>query len=294
MARGWGGARPTPPRRRAERRPGGLVGLVFCLLAVPVTAEGAAWPQPEGRGQIVLEEGAALSISYFDEEGTARGLDGIAWKSWLKPSFEYGLTDRLTLLAEPSLVLVEQTRWRFVPISVSRSWALGLGRSELGLRWGLARDGDHDDFEDWSVSVDLSAVHPGLVTQDRFSLVRQDDPGAELRLNYGHFFFLFDEAFFIEMQAGYHLRVGAEPEEISADLTLAHEGSRTDYFVKLLNDFGHGARPPHGNYANHTLEIGFVYWLRADVGVGLAQSVNVSGANTFIEPRSALSLWWRF
>ena len=77
------------------------VGIAVGVLASPCAAYAGAWTLPQGTGQAVVTTSASTASSGFD--GSRLAPTARYNKFELQGLAEYGITDRLTVIAAPGL-----------------------------------------------------------------------------------------------------------------------------------------------------------------------------------------------
>lgn len=106
--------------------------MVIAVLAAPFTARAGGWTQPAGAHYAKVWGRALLGDRAFFPDGEVRDLDGSFSDFVVQAYGEYGLTDRVTLVAN----LAPIGRAEFDGNSTAY-----VGPFEVGARYGLLRDG---------------------------------------------------------------------------------------------------------------------------------------------------------
>ena len=98
--------------------------MVMCLcitvLSMLSQASAAAWTQRKGAGQAILSLGAYQSSYYFDNKNHIQSSNSTFTKYEFNPFFEYGLTDDMTIGANPLFQHWQNDRANTYPDSNSR------------------------------------------------------------------------------------------------------------------------------------------------------------------------------
>jgi len=104
------------------------VALVLGFFCLPSAAWAGAWTLPQGAGDWFLTVDASTATQYFNGSGLASTprYSKEDMQAWI----EYGLTDRLTAIVDPSLQNVNIG----TPTDAQRA---GLGYTEFGARYGF-------------------------------------------------------------------------------------------------------------------------------------------------------------
>lgn len=80
-----------------------LIAICVCTSIVYLSSDAyaAAWTQGKGIGQMILSLGGYQSSHYFDQNGVIQDSRNTFTKYEINPFFEYGLTDDITIGANP-------------------------------------------------------------------------------------------------------------------------------------------------------------------------------------------------
>lgn len=191
-------------------------GLVLALLAAAAAtaAEAGAWPQPKGKGQVILKFEDMGADDGFGPSGELAPLPAERRERILGAFVEYGLTDRLTLVLKGDWQSGEDA---FVDYE-------GRGPLELGVNWQVWGD------ERTSVSVYGGVADGGEGRNAGYAAPGEGDRDWEVRASVGRSFAAPGGragAFtggFVELQAARRMREGL-PDETRVEATLgAHFG----------------------------------------------------------------------
>jgi hypothetical protein len=182
-------------------------------LFVGGAAHGGAWPMEEGRGQAISTLTIDAADSAFGADGEA-SLEADFQKLESSTFIEWGLTPRLTLVAQP----VVQSLATRSPDGAAEE-ATGFASSQIGARWLLARGAGG------VLSVQGALIAPGTGENLVFARFGDGGPAAEARLLAGHGWGGERRGVFVDGQAGYRWRADEEPEEARFDVTLGVRAS---------------------------------------------------------------------
>ncbi len=277
----------TRPRvttgRRGMRRDAALwpalvatLALVLGLRAGPAAA--GAWTQPAGSGQLVLSFFHSDSPKSYDANGRLSPRPDYR-KSELYALYEYGLTDRLTLILTPSLQDIRSGQDR----------QSGLGYSDLGLRYRLLQQGG------WVGAVQALARLPQGDADNRPQL-SDSDTQYEVRGLLGKGFQLGGHDAFVNLEAAYRLRMGAPPNELRLDLTAGYR--LTPALQLLAQSFttvsAGGGAAGQSFYDDTKLQLSLAYDLDPATTLQAGLLATVAGRNTLRERGLMLALWHRF
>ena len=255
--------------------------LAVALGLATSQAAAAAWTLPKGEGQAILTGIGSDSPRGFDANGRRVEIADYA-KAEAYLLVEYGLTDRLTLILDPSL--------RHVAVDDGSRDTVGFGYTDLGARWRVAQG------RDWVVSLQATGRVPGQERRD--GLVQVDSTGAEydVRGLVGRSFALLRAPAFVDLQGGYRVREGGPPDEWRADLTA---GVRPVPRVLLLaqsytvvsNGAGAGI---FGESRYSNVALSGVYDVSPRWSVQLGGYATADGRNALEERGGFVGLWYRF
>src|SRR6476469_6029332 len=149
-----------------------------------------AWPQDKGKGFVIVTASGSDSSKGFDANG-----DKIDIADYQKREgfalIEYGLTDHVTLIAQPS--------FRHVSVQ-GGSTSSGLGYTDLGARV-LVAQGKNSVF-----SLQATGRIPGTRRQDSLAQVGSTGGETDLRALSGTGFKIGKADAFFEVQGAYRLR----------------------------------------------------------------------------------------
>jgi hypothetical protein len=263
---------------------------VAAALATPGVAHAGAWTQPQGHGQVIITAEGKFANDAFDDEGAPRSSPHFD-KAEFAAYFEYGLVDRLTVIVAP----------RFIRSSMdppTDQTSSGFGHTELGARYLLARfDPAAEGFWRGSVvSVQGSALVPGSVSEIDPLLGEEALAEYDLRLLWGTAFASGGWTGYLDLQAGYRLLEGSDPDEVRVDATLGLR-PRPDVTLMaqafLVSTVEPGTpQNPDGWYLRG--QIGAVYDIDARWSVQAAVNQVLAGRNALAETGGLLGIWHRF
>jgi hypothetical protein len=268
-----------PRKRAALLACGAFAAVVAGALPEPVRA--GAWLQPPGNGQIIA--GAAFSQSTRAFNSRGRLVPVPYYKKFeLGTYIEYGVTQRLTLVAAPAY-----DRVRAPPPAESFT---GLGESEFGARFGLYRDG-------WTVvSVQGSVRTPGP------SIADSADPfdprrslGFDFRGLIGHGIEIATMPGFIDVQGGYRYYLESQPGEWRLDLTFGlRPMPQLLWLVQTFSVFSTAGGGGFVPYSWHKLASSIVVELFPQWAIQCGGFMTVAGVNAGRERGPFAALWYRF
>ena len=184
-------------------------------------ARAGAWAQPEGETLVIAAASFADSTRAFDASGKL--LPVSAWRKFeLGFHVEYGLSERVTLLARPAVADVSSAG---PPSGAYR----GLSSMEFGARIELARVGDAVFATQGKVKL------PGASDTGNPALSGMTAVEVEGRVLAGYSLNVGGRPAFVDAQLGWAARMGGNPGEARLDLTL---GVRPfDHLLALLQSF---------------------------------------------------------
>ena len=162
-------------------------------LALPDLAHAGAWTLPAGSGQIIVTGLTSNSVIGYDATGATTAI-----APYLKHDVfvlgEFGLSDDLTMIANPSYDAVNVTG------GTNNS---GAGYTEVGARLRLAHPSDG------VLSLQSKVLIPGEQRGDRLAQLNSQGTQVDLRALAGHDFHVGRLPVFVDGEAGYRWRGGA-------------------------------------------------------------------------------------
>lgn len=271
-------------RTRSPRTAAWPWGSVLALVSVPVPsgpAVAGAWTLAAGDGQAIASAIFSRGERYFDERG--RLIPEPSYRKFELPIWvEYGLTDRLTVIASPSLRQVELG-------SPEESRAFGAGYTELGSRLLLWENGAQ------VVSVQATARIPGTRRAESPADVGWTGSEADLRILWGTSFEVGPWPAFADVQAAYRSRGGGPADEVRLDLTVGvRPFPRWTLLLQSFNTVSVGpAAEGFGELRSHQVSLSVAYTI-GSVTFQAGGLATVAGRN-FLEERGLVGgVWYRF
>jgi protein XagA len=249
-------------------------------LALPARA--GAWAEPEGETLVIATTTFADSTRAFDANGKLQPVSD--WRKFeLGFNIEYGLSDRVTLLARPAVADISSAG---PPTGAYR----GLSSIDLGARIELARVGDAVFAAQGRVRL------PGASDAANTALSGMTAAEAEGRLLAGYSLTLAGRPAFAEAQLGWAARNGGNPGEARFDLTLGFRPM--DHLLALLQSFsvattgaGTAAYP---NQRWSKLQPSLVYEFAQGWSAQAGAFATVAAINARREVGAILAVWRRF
>lgn len=253
-------------------------GLLAGLAAVPAFA--GAWTQAKGRGQAIVTGLYSHSGKGYDGKGDVVDIADYA-KSEAYALVEYGLTDRLTLMINPSL--------RHVSVEGGDDTS-GLGYTELGGRYRLTTD------QSFVFSVQATARIPGAKRRDNLAQVGATDEEYDVRALAGVPFKIGTKDAFVDLQGGYRFRAGSPPNEYHADATFGvRPAANFLVMAQVLNTFSDGAGAGvFTSYRYHNAYLSGVYDLDSRWSLQIGGLATLGGRNALRERGLTTAIWYRF
>jgi len=240
---------------------------------------------PAGQGEIITDASFSDSTRAFDANGRLIPIPAYR-KFTLGTYIEYGLTDRITLVAQPSVDTAHQDLQQPEPPVVAAS--------DLGARIGLV------SFGSTVLSVQALGHLPFVASARQAGYFDQNlVPGADLRLLLGHGFTLGNAPAFFDAEVSHEWQGDGLPQEWHVDLTV---GLRPyPRVLVMLAGFFVVAGPPSGACSAWTacwrwlkLQPSIVYDLSAHWSAELGVFATVAGINAGRELGPMVALWYRF
>jgi len=262
-------------------RPRSKAAFISFLAVISLTmfqdpARAGAWLQKKGHGLLILSTTMLSGDKVFDTDGRPFSIprynrfDADAW-------LEYGLTDQFTLVLQPALRSVRVAK----PYDLRYT---GFGDSSFGLRIGL-----------WSSSDTVFSVQP-MVRVPGGPLLAGTHVQTEIRLLYGHSYWLGAWPAFIDTEFAYRFGGGVLPDEAHSDVTLGVR-PRPDTMV-MAQMFGTFAFiRTEGFYASgweYKAAVSLVWDFARNWSVQAGGVATIAGANTLRERGYFAAIWKRF
>lgn len=258
---------------------GFFASVVVGALVEPARA--GAWLLPPGTGQIIAGSAFAGTTRAFDSRG--RLIPVPHYKKFeLGTYVEYGLTDRLTLVAAPAY-----DRIRAPPPAQSYN---GLGESEFAARYGLYRDGRT------VVSVQGGVRTPGPSIADAtgpYDLHRS--LGFDFRGLIGRSVEIATMPAFIDVQGGYRYYTQNQPGEWRLDLTFGlRPVPRLLWLVQGFSVYSTAGGGGFVRYSWHKLASSIIIDLHPQWSIQCGGFMTLSGINAGRERGPFAAVWFRF
>ncbi len=264
----------------SQHIPAGLcLGLVL-LSPSPVLA--GAWTLPEGKGQVVVTGTLSTADKEFNGSGSARATPRYD-KFELQGLIEYGATDRLTLIASPSL--------QYVDIEGSTGGQrTGLGYAEFGGRYLLMQS------DSWVLSGQTTLRVPGTFEKTNPAAVGYADPEIDARVLLGRSFSAGPWPAFIDLQLAQRFRTGDPPDEFRVDLTFGlRPAPQWLLLTQSFNVFSEGmGGPAFPSFAYHKFQMSVVYEMTPAWAVQFGAFTTFAGRNALQENGLILGTAYKF
>ncbi len=262
-------------------RTGSLLGMLLLASSGPALA--GAWTLPKGHGQFTLSGLLSETVESFNG---GRGLVATPryQKFELEGLLEYGLTDRLTLMAAPGFQDIEIA----APTDARRS---GFGYTELGARYRfLQADG-------WVFSGQSLLRLPGTDQSANPAAVGYTNPEFDMRALAGRNVTFFGVPGFVDFEAAQRFRFGDPPDEFRFDATLGlRPWPRWLLLAQSLNVFSEGAGDSvlFPAYDYEKLQLSAVYSVTPALSLQFGGFTTYSGRNALQENGLIAGLWYYF
>lgn len=262
-------------------RPLFKAAFLFFLAAVSLTAfrgsaRAGAWLQEKGHGLLILSTTMLSGDKVFDAAGRPFSIprynrfDADAW-------LEYGLTDRFTLVVQPALRSVRVAK----PYDLRYT---GFGDSSFGMRIGLWSSGDTVFSLQPMVRVPGGPLLTGMHVQ------------TEIRLLYGHSYWLGAWPAFIDTEFAYRFGGGVLPDEVHSDVTLGVR-PRPDTMVMAQMFSTFAFIRAEGFYASgweYKAALSTVWDFTENWSLQVGGIATLAGANALRERGGFVAIWKRF
>lgn len=271
---------PSPSYRVRHTMKRAIPTFAALAAAAAAAAPAAAgpWTMADGKGRVIVTAIYSHAPKIYGPDGNpAPAPDYDQYQIFFQG--EYGITDRLTLLAAPSLRRVE------VEGGDNTS---GLGYTELGARYKLL---DQDQFV---LSLQGTTLIPGVRRRDNIAQIGSTDTQVDVRVQAGYSFDLGNTPGFASAEGGYRLRGDGQPDEFRLDATVGIKpAARLTLLANAFNTWSNG-RGPFGSYRYSNVYAGAVYEVTDTVAVQLGGLATVTGRNALRERGVYIGLWLKF
>lgn len=260
-----------------------LARLALLMLFTPATASAGAWTQERGKWQVI--SGAIAS----EADNTFGSAAPISFRRALFQNYiEYGLRDRITLIAATETAYVQVTQGAGLPFhAVDNAFAAG-ARVRLDDLLGLGASNVLSLEATWRVAGAFNfAVSANRSTGGN---------GEELRLLYGRSFRLYGRDGFFDVEAGYTFLSGERPDEAPVDLTAGWwVGKNHLLMAQSFNLFsGAGRTAAYPAFDSHKFQLSWVWQRSARTLYQLGAFFSPAGSNALEEDGVTFSIWRRF
>ncbi len=262
--------------------------LPFCLLLLlPHSVMAAAWTQPRGTWQMISGVILSDADTSFDAGGHAV-TPTLFDRVLLTTDTEYGLTNRLTLLARTETAYV-RTRNGASPAITATDNAF-----EGGARFRLLR-GLSILAKDDVLSVEVSARKAGAFNFAYSANATAGGEDAGVRLLYGSGFRLGGHPGFVNLEAGERWLSRPRPDQSILDLTAGlWLNRRWMVMAQSFNLVSGPATAPYVPFRTHKLELSAVWRMSRRLTLQAGAFFSPAGRNALDERGLCLSLWSDF
>lgn len=260
-----------------------ILSLAAGLLAMSWTtgAHAAAWTQEQGKGQIIVTGIYSQSGRGYDRDGNVIDVRDYT-KNEVYALFEYGVTDDLTLIVNPSL--------RHVGVEGPGDDSTGLGYTEIGARYRVAASGS------WVFSGQATFRIPGEEREDNIAQIGSTESEIDLRGLVGTGFTIGQANAFVDLQAGYRIRNGEPPNEYKIDATFGIRPTpRLLLLAQSFNTISDGrGRGIFDRYRYYNLYVSGAYDITPRWTLQLGGLMTLAGENALRERGLFAAVWYRF
>jgi protein XagA len=276
------GARATRPTKGWARRLG-----IACVLALGLTglarpALAGAWTLDAGTGALILTGTTMQSGSAFNSGSKLQSIPRYS-KDEAQALIEYGVTDWLTAVLQPSLQHVDIA----APVGAQRS---GLGYTDIGGRARIWSDAS------WVVSAQATFRTPGVFDKTNPAAVGYTDSEIELRGLAGYSFKAGTLPAFVDLEVAQRYRLGGPPSEFRTDITFGiRPADKWLLLAQSFNVMSEGAGTwSFGSFAYHKFQLSAVYALTPALSLQLGGYSTYWGRNALQENGLVVGAWYKF
>lgn len=206
-------------------------------------------------------------------------------KDELQALFEYGVTDNLTAILNPSLQHVDID----APTSAART---GLGYTELGGRYKLVQT------EDWVFSGQATMRIPGTFETSNPAAIGYNEVESDFRALAGHNFTLAGMPAFTDLEIAQRFRTAGAPDEFRADGTFGlYVAPQWLILAQSFNVLSEGSGTDTlygGSYEYYKAQLSAVYKVSLQWSLQAGAFTTYAGRNALQENGVILGVWRQF
>lgn len=252
------------------------LALAFAMSAS--AAQAGAWTLAQGHWQVFTSSTQSSASMLFDDAGRA-AIPTVFKKQLFQNTFEYGLTNALTLFATPAYVMAK-VETPAVPLTRANnaSFEAGARLALLAHHGRLSLQASYKTAGGFDLSV---------------SAGRASGRQMELRLLYGGNFRLFHRDGFFDLQIAQRWIDQPRPNETPVDITAGLWVTKdTMVMAQSFNIVSAGnAMAPYTYYRSHKLEFSIVNRLSRHWSIQAGLFFSPAGQNALDEKGISVSLW---
>ena len=187
-----------------------VIATIFAILIIyPNSINAGAWVREKGEVFFSLQVYYYQTDYAFDSDGSLEKRDGLFWKKEINPYFEYGLTNKDTLVVN---IFYD---WLYDGQASPSAKNQGLADIEAGWRRLLFKDNNH------LISFQVLSVIPSGYDLQDLPQLGYDRWGLEGSMLYGTNFTLLERLGFFDISLGYRKYFGYPSDQIRS---LAYVG----------------------------------------------------------------------
>ena len=192
--------------RGVLHRVGLVAGVLFCI---STQGFAGAWNQDVGHGQLIFTSSFFQTSSQFDANGATQhfGGDGKFRQFNLNPYFEYGLTQRNTLVMNANAPFLKFSN------DFGSETSAGIGDMEVALKRRF-----NNVESAWALSGQITVSFPAYGA-DRNPAPGNHQEDVETRFLLGRGLMIAHHKMFWDAETAYRYRSGAPTDQIRADIT---------------------------------------------------------------------------
>ena len=276
--------------------------LLSVGVATPYAAHAAAWVQPEGKGEVIIQYLQWGSHTTFNRHSSreAYGDNGKSSLKQLNPYVEYGLTPDVTLIGN---FYIKQATYQNDADYGQRS-TTAFGDQEVGVRYNLpptfaGLDTPWVGAAQWLLVVPTYSRHKDGSKPD----VGMGGIGYEFRYSIGRPFTLFDHKAYIDMGTALRLRTGGPADEWRVDIASGVYLNANWLMIGEINQIT-GLRNGHDNgdnpsidpynYNQTKLRLSFVRKVSEATHLQVGYEYYAAGRSTGAGGAPFVGFWWHF
>lgn len=238
--------------------------------------------QPKGHGQAISTASYYRTSSSLDDQGYPTG--GSYRKLELSTYLEYGLTDRVTIGAQPFY------QWADSGTGTAKQSGNGFGDINLFVRHSLWRKGP------WVSSVQATAILADAYDAADLPARGNGNDAYELRLLAGRTLGP-KKTSYINLETAYRLGTGGTADQLRTDIALGYRYGRHLTLIQEVSyqdSLGGGDGMPGNSYTLLKAQVSVLYFVTDRIAVQAGYGGDLAGEGVGLGDAFLSGVWIRF